>query len=135
MITLLVASALFTAIPDTSNLPLLTPDLQERQTAKIELANGLQILVISDPGADQSAAVVSVGSGSWCDPAEYPGMAHFCEHMLFMGTEKYPDNEFSSVVSNFQGHTNAFTAPDKTVYMFSSHHEGFPLLLDRDIYD
>ncbi|HSX13634.1 MAG TPA: insulinase family protein [Chlamydiales bacterium] len=131
MTTLLLSTAPFIDIPDTSNLPLLSPDLKERQTAKIELQNGLQILLISDPGADKSAAVVGVGSGSWCDPAEYPGMAHFCEHMLFMGTEKYPDNEFSAEVSNFQGNTNAFTAPDKTVYMFSSHHAGFSSLLDR----
>lgn len=129
--SLLLSTAPFIELPDTANLPFLSPDLQMRKTAKIELTNGLQILVISDPNADQSAAVVAVGSGSWCDPTEYPGMAHFCEHMLFMGTEKYPDNEFSAIVSNFQGHTNAFTAPDKTVYMFSSHHEGFTDILDR----
>jgi insulysin len=122
----------FTILEDRSDLPLLSPDLAERKTAKILLANGLEILLISDPGADQSAAVVSVGSGSWSDPAEYPGMAHFCEHMLFMGTEKYPDtNEFFTQISDFDGQTNAYTSPEKTVYMFSSRTEGFLPLLDR----
>ncbi len=119
-------------IEDTSNLPFLSLDLKKRETAKILLENGLEILLISDPNADQSAATVAVRVGSWSDPSEYPGMAHFCEHMLFMGTEKYPDsNEFSSIVSNFNGATNAFTASDKTVYMFSSHENGFLPLLDR----
>lgn len=71
-------------------------------------------------------------AGSWDDPDEYAGMAHFCEHMLFMGTEKYPsENEFFSLVSDYGGMTNAFTAPNRTVYMFSSETEGFQNLLDR----
>lgn len=128
--TLLAAP--YTDIQDLSDLPLLSPDLMNRKSAKMILPNGLQILLISDENADQSAAVVAVQSGSWCDPEQYPGMAHFCEHMLFMGTEKYPDtNDFSSLISNYDGHTNAFTAPDKTVYMFSSHEKGFLSLLDR----
>ncbi|HEV7737063.1 MAG TPA: insulinase family protein, partial [Chlamydiales bacterium] len=72
-------------ISDLSSLPLLNPDLKERQTAKIRLRNGLEILLISDPGADQSSASVAVDAGSWNDPEKYPGMAHFCEHMLFLG--------------------------------------------------
>jgi insulysin len=122
----------FTEIQDQSELPILSPDLKERQTAKIILTNGLEVLIVSDPMADQSAATIAVNAGSWSDPVEYPGMAHFCEHMLFMGTEKYPDsNEFSTQVSNFNGQTNAFTATDKTVYMFSCLEKGFPELLDR----
>ena len=122
----------FTTLEDRSNLPLLSPDLKERKSAKIRLPNGMDILLISDPGSDQSAAAISVEAGSWMDPPEYPGMAHFCEHMLFMGTEKYPDtNEFFTKISDFDGHTNAFTAPDRTVYMFSSRETGFLPLLDR----
>jgi len=35
-----------------------------------------------------------------CDPEELPGLAHFCEHMLFLGTEKYPvENEYSRFLS------------------------------------
>jgi len=36
------------------------------------------------------------------DPAELPGLAHFCEHMLFLGTEKYPsENSFTQVGARF----------------------------------
>ena len=130
--SLVLSTSSYEKIPDLADLPLLSFDLKERQTSKIILPNGLQVLLISDPKADQSAATVAVDAGSWSDPSEYPGMAHFCEHMLFMGTEKYPDtNEFSSMISDFNGHTNAFTAPDKTVYMFSSQEKGFLPILDR----
>ncbi len=122
----------FTEIEDKSELSFLSSDLKTRKIGKIALDNGMQILLISDPKADLSSTVVSVGAGSWNDPLEYPGMAHFCEHMLFMGTEKYPDtNDFFTKISNFDGMSNAFTAPDKTVYMFSCHEKGFQELLDR----
>ncbi len=122
----------FTIIEDASNLPLLNPELKIRQTLKLRLGNGLEVLLISDPAADQSAASVAVGAGSWSDPLEYPGMAHFCEHMLFMGTQKYPsDHEFFTLVADYAGQTNAFTAPNQTVYMFSSQTSGFLPLLDR----
>jgi insulysin len=124
--------AAYGEVRDTSNLPLLNPDFSERKTAKIRLENGLELLIISDKGAETAAAAISVGAGSWNDPTEFPGMAHFCEHMLFMGTEKYPDeNEFMARVSDQGGMTNAMTASDRTLYMFSSHPEGFPNLLDR----
>lgn len=39
---------------------------------------------------------VQVRVGSMCDPAELPGLAHFCEHMLFYSSEKYPvEDEYS----------------------------------------
>lgn len=119
-------------IADASALPLLSPDFKERKSLKMRLENGLELLLISDPRADNSAAAVSIGAGSWNDPPEFPGMAHFCEHMLFMGTQKYPDeNEFMALVSDQGGMTNAMTTSDRTVYMFSSNPEGFPSLVDR----
>ncbi len=125
-------SAAYEEIEDLSNLPLLNTDLKERQTAKIRLPNGLEALLISDPNADQSAAALAVNAGSWNDPSEYPGMAHFCEHMLFMGTKKFPgENEFSGLIADYSGMLNAYTATDRTVYMFSSGHDGFSPLLER----
>jgi len=119
-------------IRDASSLPLLNPDFSDRKMAKMRLDNGLELLLISDPNADLSAAAVAVGAGSWNDPPEFPGMAHFCEHMLFMGTQKYPDeNEFMARVGDQGGMTNAMTASDRTVYMFSSNADGFAPLLDR----
>ena len=52
------------------------------------LDNGLKCLLISDPHTDRSAASVDVNTGHMLDPHEFLGLAHFCEHMLFMGSKK-----------------------------------------------
>lgn len=57
--------------------------------------------------------------GHLMDPWELPGLAHFCEHMLFLGTNKYPsENEYSRYISSHGGITNAFTGSDHTNYHF-----------------
>ena len=48
------------------------------------------IFPFSDVDAEKSAASIDVHVGHTSDPDEVPGIAHFCEHMLFLGTEKYP---------------------------------------------
>ena len=57
--------------------------------------------------------------GSFCDPQGFGGLAHFCEHMLFMGTKTYPcENEFESFLSRHGGSSNAFTDQEATVFAF-----------------
>lgn len=57
----------------------------------LSLKNDLECLIISDKDAQKSAAALSVGVGSFMDPMEAQGLAHYLEHMLFMGTAKYPE--------------------------------------------
>ena len=54
----------------------------------IILENHLKCLLISDELTDRSAASIDVHSGFMLDPNEIPGLAHLCEHMLFMGSKK-----------------------------------------------
>lgn len=104
----------------------------DREVEKVILKNGLQAYLISDPFVQQSAAAVVVETGFWEDPEEYPGMAHFVEHLLFMGTKTYPkEAEYSQFIKDHQGLENAFTSTDKTVYMFSIETEAYKLALDR----
>jgi Insulinase (Peptidase family M16) len=56
----------------------------DRSYRLITLSNGLQALLISDPKTDKGAASLDVGVGHLSDPDERPGLAHFCEHLLFM---------------------------------------------------
>ncbi|MEP3590986.1 MAG: insulinase family protein, partial [Marinobacter sp.] len=56
----------------------------------LELDNGLRVILVSDAEADKAAASLNVAVGSGNDPSDREGMAHFLEHMLFLGTEKYP---------------------------------------------
>ena len=45
-----------------------------------------------------------VASGSLNDPAGTDGLAHFCEHMLFLGTRKYPEeNHYSKFIKMHGG--------------------------------
>lgn len=122
----------YTLIQDKASIPLLNAGFSERQTAKITLQNGLQAFIVSDPFADTSGAALIVEAGNWDDPAEAPGIAHFLEHMLFLGTEKYPSEaEFQTFVKKNNGSLNAYTTTDSTCYMFSINHNVFPEALDR----
>jgi insulysin len=121
----------YTTVQDTNTLTILTPSLATRKIAKIRLENGLEAYLVSDPAAESSAAALAIHVGSWSDPEEFPGMAHFLEHMLFMGTAAYPDEQaFSQYINDHGGTTNAYTALDRTVYMFSINNDAFTKGLD-----
>lgn len=104
----------------------------DRSYRLVKLDNGLEALVISDPRTDKSAAGISVRVGHLSDPENAQGMAHFCEHLLFMGTEKYPqENDYNEYLSRNNGQSNAYTAMDETVYYFDVHPPALPGALDR----
>jgi len=63
------------------------------------------------PGPQRAAAAMVVGVGSWADPPETQGCAHFLEHLLFLGSEKYPDeNAYDAFLSKHGGSSNAKTS-------------------------
>ncbi|XP_044595183.1 insulin-degrading enzyme isoform X2 [Cotesia glomerata] len=96
------------------------------------LNNNMKVLLISDPTTDKSAISLDVNVGYLNDPAELPGLAHFCEHMLFLGTEKYPDkNSYNSYLSQHGGSSNAMTLPDYTQYHFDVSPEYLEGAVDR----
>ncbi|TBU01197.1 insulinase-like peptidase, partial [Hamiltosporidium tvaerminnensis] len=92
----------------------------------LQLKNGVKVICISDINADRSACAVSIKTGSYDDPNDYSGLAHFLEHMLFMGTEKYPsENEFFDYISKYGGESNAYTDNKLTLYYFDILHRKF----------
>lgn len=104
----------------------------DRQYAAMLLPNGLQVVVVSDPSLENSAASLAVGVGSAHDPEDQLGLAHYLEHMLFLGTEKYPEPDgFMKYTQANDGMTNAFTAYDKTNYLFQINAGKFDEALDR----
>lgn len=93
--------------------------LDERDYFYRVLDNGLKLLIISDPKAKFSACAFRVDVGSYEDPEEFPGLAHFLEHMLFLGSEKYPDSdEYNNFFSKHGGYNNAWTDDEYTTYNF-----------------
>ncbi|KAM9366027.1 insulin-degrading enzyme isoform 2-T2 [Pholidichthys leucotaenia] len=98
----------------------------------LEFTNGMKAVLISDPTTDKSSASLDVHIGSLSDPDHISGLAHFCEHMLFLGTQKYPkENEYSQFLSEHAGSSNAFTSGEHTNYYFDVSHEHLQGALDR----
>jgi len=96
------------------------------------LDNGLRVILLSDPDLNKSSAGIAVGAGSYNDPEDRPGLAHFLEHMLFLGTEKYPDEaDYSNYLRSNGGYSNAYTSGDHTNYHFEVNHQAFEGALDR----
>ncbi|KAF3992902.1 hypothetical protein FT663_00812 [Candidozyma haemuli var. vulneris] len=89
----------------------------QRSYQLIELSNGLRTLVINDKSSELFSAAMVVGSGSANDPNDALGLAHLCEHMLFLGTKTSPvPNQLDSIVSSAGGFTNAYTTMQQTCY-------------------
>ena len=80
----------------------------------------------------RAAAALSVGVGHFCDPKELPGLSHYLEHMLFMGSDKYPDeNDYDAYLTRHNGSSNAFTEEESTTYHFECAPHAFEAALDR----
>lgn len=96
------------------------------------LDNGLQILLISDPDIKKSAASLDLNIGSGNNPPERLGMAHYLEHMLFLGTEKFPQADgFQEFIGAHGGSYNAYTAYQNTNYFFDVQNDYFEEAMDR----
>lgn len=107
-------------------------DSTGRAYRSITLDNGLMAFLIHDPEANKSAAALSVAVGSLENPDAHLGLAHFLEHMVYMGTDKYPEvGEYERYVTSYQGYDNAYTSSEETNYYFEVNHEGFVGSLDR----
>ncbi|KAJ9089924.1 metalloprotease [Entomophthora muscae] len=104
----------------------------DREYLGLVLLNGMKVLLVSDPKTGSAAASMDVAVGYMADPESMPGLAHFCEHMLFMGNKKYPDpsSYFEHLKSNGGG-SDAYTIYDRTNYFFSVNYDSLESTLDR----
>ncbi|WP_199608832.1 insulinase family protein [Flocculibacter collagenilyticus] len=111
---------------------MITSSNDEKKYKTLTLTNGLKVTIVQDVTAKKSAAALTVNVGHFDDPIDRQGMAHFLEHMLFLGTEKYPDpNEFPHFVSQHGGSHNAWTGTEHTSYFFDVNNHHFDGALDR----
>ncbi|NMH66046.1 insulinase family protein [Shewanella salipaludis] len=98
----------------------------------LQLDNALRVLLVEDCHASQAAAAMAVGVGHFDDPLDRPGMAHFLEHMLFLGTDKFPDSgEYHAFINQHGGSNNAWTGTEHTNFFFTINAEVFEAALDR----
>lgn len=128
---LLVACAESEQVTHASSAVVVSPN-DERAYRLVQLENELEVMLVSDPTAEKSAAALSVGLGAASDPSDYPGMAHYLEHMLFMGSEKYPEPDaFMAFTAEHGGMSNAYTGLELTNYMMTVENDALDEALDR----
>ncbi len=84
---------------------------------QVTLDNGLKIVSIpfESPGIVAYYTVVRTGSRNEVEPGK-SGFAHFFEHMMFRGTEKFPEQKFNDILKSIGADNNAYTSDDQTIY-------------------
>jgi hypothetical protein len=108
------------------------PEIDPREYRHIKLPNRLECVLVSDKETKSGAAALCISVGQLDDPPGVDGLAHFLEHMLFLGTERYPDeSNFDQFCSSCAGYSNAWTSLDHTVYHFIVTHDHLKDTLDR----
>lgn len=92
----------------------------------IRLANGMEVLLISDEKANKSLMSVGLPMGSMEDPIQQQGLAHYLEHMILMGSKAFPEtNSLDGFLTKNGGYNNAYTASDRTVYFLEVNNNAF----------
>jgi zinc protease len=97
------------------------------------LANGLKTIVISMPGTGLVSywSIVRTGSRDEVEPG-YTGFAHFFEHMMFRGTERYPADAYNDALTAIGASRNAYTTDDLTAYYISVAAEDLERVMDLE---
>lgn len=111
--------------PETTDFPVIPlPDVIKgdadwREYRPLELANGVKVVLVHDHHSKTTAAAATVDVGASSDPPGMEGLAHYCEHMCFLGSVKYPgENEYKKFLSQHGGRSNASTSMHLTTYKF-----------------
>lgn len=103
---------------DSENV--LQPLGDSRDFRWIQLGNEMHVVLVSDPEIKHAGAALEIDVGASFDPKDIPGLAHFLEHMLFMGSRKYSNvSHFKDFVGLHGGKTNAFTSDEYTKFYFT----------------
>ncbi|MDK8266178.1 pyrroloquinoline quinone biosynthesis protein PqqF [Pseudomonas oryzihabitans] len=90
------------------------------QHRRLRLANGLAVALLHDPELPQAAALVRIGAGSHQAPRAFPGLAHFLEHLFFLGSRRYPATDgLMPLVQRLGGELNASTRETTTDFFFA----------------
>lgn len=111
---------------------LIVSPTDKRQYQQLILPNGLRCTLVHDRNSRTSSAAMAVAAGHFQDPPDAQGLAHFLEHMLFLGTEGYPQaTDYQDFISANGGNHNAWTGTEYSNYYFAISAEQFEPALDR----
>ncbi len=98
--------------------PSLAQDRVRDSITVTTLDNGLTVVLAPKEGSRVATVNVWIGVGSAMEPPELSGISHFFEHMIFKGSDKYP--QVDTVVEGWGGSSNASTSLDWTQYYITS---------------
>lgn len=95
--------------------------------------NGLKVVTIpyESPGLAAFYLVVRVGSREEVESGK-TGFAHFFEHMMFRGTEKYSKEKYSDILKSTGASANANTSLDRTVYHMTGNAAKLEVMFDLE---
>ena len=129
---MLIAASCGSLLVKTESMQVVKSPNDERQYQRLRLDNNLDVLLISDPATDKAAAALDLYIGSYQNPEQRQGLAHFLEHMLFLGTEQFPQpDSYQTFISEHGGSHNASTGLEHTNYFFDINAEHLTEALDR----
>ena len=83
---------------------------------RFTLRNGMQVLVMPNDRVPAVTHILFVRAGGGDDPYGKSGLAHFLEHLMFVGTKNYPEGTYDRAISRVGGQQNAYTTRDFTAY-------------------
>ncbi len=93
-----------------------TQHVEDTHIVTKKLPNGLTAIVKQDRSSPIVAVNVWFGVGSVHETEEMNGLAHFQEHMVFKGTDKYGVGDIARIVKSAGGNLNAGTSYSYTMY-------------------
>ncbi|MBX9915843.1 MAG: insulinase family protein [Nitrosomonas sp.] len=96
------------------------------------LDNGLRLIVKQDHRSPVVVTQVWYKAGSIDEVNGVTGVAHVLEHMMFKGTEKVPNGNFSKKIAAAGGRENAFTSYDYTAYYQQLHKNHLPMAMELE---
>ncbi|MGB9098942.1 pitrilysin [Erwinia sp.] len=103
-----------------------------RQYQAIKLDNGMTVLLVSDPQATKSLSALTIPVGSLENPRNQQGLAHYLEHMLLMGSKRYPQpDNLAEFLKKHGGSHNASTASYRTAFYLEVENDALEPAVDR----
>ncbi len=86
------------------------------ETQITRLDNGIQVVTESVPNTNSAGISILVDAGPQNEAEDQSGLAHLCEHSLFLGTNLRDRDQLSSFIDTSGGNMGGFTAPDYTCF-------------------
>lgn len=130
---LLAFAVLAMSVSSTARAAEAQGDIFPFKVHQTSLDNGMRVVAIpyESPGTVAYYTVVRTGSRDEVE-AGHSGFAHFFEHIMFRGTEKYPATVYNDLLKRMGADSNAYTSDDQTVYHIVGPASELPTMMDME---